>query len=132
MKIIMVTRVRATNKQKRYSRNASPSTYAKMTAAATAVVLANRGMQYRTDNPEYVLFSFPFWVTFAKGFPKGHVVDKTLLLNVHKINAVKLLNWLHEQGHCSYNSKQLVAGTKQFEVLDKSIDKLFNIDIEGE
>ena len=101
-----------------------------MLVAATAVVIENRGMQYRTGNPEYVLFEFPFWVTFDKTFPKGHIVEKTTLTNTYKINAVKLLNWLHANGHSPYDSKELIKQTKQFEVLDKSIDRLF--DPEGE
>jgi hypothetical protein len=126
----MVKRVRATNKQKRYTRSAAAKDFAKMAAAASVVVIENRGNQYRTGNPEYVLFSFPFWVKFGNDFPKGHIVSKTLTMNTYKINAVKLLNWLHTNGHSSYDSKMLVQQTRQFELLNASLDRLFTF--EGE
>lgn len=101
-----------------------------MAVIATSVVMQHRGMQYRTEYPEYVLFRFPHWVVFDKTFPKGHIVEKDLETNTYKINAVKLLDWLHANGHSSYDSKQLVKLTRMYEVLDKSIDRMFNI--EGE
>lgn len=121
-------RVRATKQQKRYKRDASAKDFAKMLVAASAVVMENRGMQYRTGNPEYVLFQFPYWVTFATNFPKGHIVAKSDTTNTYKINAVKLLNWLYNAGHSSYDSKMLVSKTRTFEMLDKSIDRLFDLD----
>lgn len=122
----MVKRARASNKQKRYKREAREKDYAQMCVAATEVVMQSRGMQYRSDNPEYVLFRFPHWVVFAKTFPKGHIVDKDLETNTYKINAVKLLDWLYNNGHSSYDSKQLVKQTRMYEVLDKSIERMFN------
>lgn len=124
----MVKRVKATKMQKRYKRSANADDFNQMQIAASAVVIANRGdKQYRTGNPEYVLFKFPFWVEFAKDFPKGHIVDKDVSSNTYKINAIKLLNWLHANGYSPYDSKMLVQQTKQFEVLNNSIDKLFNL-----
>lgn len=112
---------------KRYKRSASAKDFAKMVAAASAVVIHNRGNQYRSGNPEYVLFRFPFWVKFSKDFPKGHIVVRDATTNTYKINAVKLLNWLHANGHSAYDSSMLVQQTRQFEMMEASIDKLFNI-----
>lgn len=128
----MVARARATNKMKRYKRDANSKDFAAMVVAASEVVIKNRGNQWRTDNPEYVLFRFPHWVKFANGFPKGHIVDKDNETNTYKINAVKLLDWLYNNGHSSYDSKQLVRQTRMYEVLDKSIDRMFtNTETEG-
>ena len=95
-----------------------------MLAAATPVVMANRGMQYRSGEPEYVLFEFPYFVKFAPGFPKGLIVERTLATNTYKVNAVKLLNWLYANGHAPYDAAMLVKETKHFEILTKSIDRM--------
>ena len=100
-----------------------------MLAAASQVVVNNRGMQYRTGNPEYVLFSFPLDVKFAKSFPKGFRVEQTAERVVHKINAVKLLDWLYNTGRSKYDSKMLVKNTRAFEVLTNSIDRIFQGDL---
>lgn len=81
---------------------------------------------WRAGNVSSVLFTFPHWVEFADDFPKGHIVEKTLLTNTYKINAVKLLDWLYKHGHCSYDSKMLVQSTKEFETVVGSIDRLIN------
>lgn len=112
---------------KRTTRKASKAVYESMRISATTVVMRNRGMQYRDGNPEYVLFEFPYWVKFENEFPKGHVVLKTPTSNVHKVNAVKLLNWLHANGHSPYDAATLVKETKQFEYLDKSIERMFDL-----
>ena len=126
----MVARARATNKMRRYKRDANAKDFAAMAVVASQVVIQNRGNQYRTANPEYVLFRFPHWVEFDKTFPKGHIVEKDTETNTYKINAVKLLDWLYNNGHSSYDSKQLVQQTRMYEVLDNSIDRMFNL--EGE
>lgn len=126
----MVQRAKATKKQKRFKRDAQAKDFAIMALAASQVVMLNRGNQYRTDNPEYVLFKFPHWVVFDSTFPKGHIVEKDLETNTYKINAVKLLDWLYNKGYSSYDSKQLVKQTRMYEVLDKSIDRMFIL--EGE
>lgn len=116
-------RTKATKLQKSATRRATKAVYAKMVAAASAVVIQNRGRQYRSGNPEYVLMSFPHWVTFSRGFPKGEIVEKTLLTNTYKVNAVKLLNWLYTNGYSQYNVLTLVKETRQFERELNSIDK---------
>lgn len=112
---------------KKGKRKASKATYAAMLAAATPVVMANRGIQYRSGEPEYVLFEFPYFVKFAPTFPKGIIVERTPATNVYKVNAVKLLNWLHANGHSPYDAATLVKETKQFEYLTKGIDRMFDI-----
>lgn len=120
-----IARTKATKAQKRKTRKASKAVYEKMQTEASAVVMRNRGMQYRSGNPEYVLFEFPHWIKFSRGFPKGFIVSKTVLTNVYKINAVRLLDWLHTNGYSAYNASSLVQQTKQFEYLDKSIERMF-------
>lgn len=126
----LVARAKATKKMRRYKRDANSKDFSIMVTAASEVVIQNRGMQYRTDNPEYVLFRFPHWVEFDKTFPKGHIVAKDNETNTYKINAIRLLDWLYENGHSSYDTKQLVRQTRMYEVLDKGIDRMFNL--EGE
>lgn len=116
-------RTKATKLQKRATRRATKTVYAKMVAAASAVVIQNRGRQYRSGNPEYVLMSFPHWVKFSRSFPKGEIVEKTLLTNTYKVNAVKLLNWLYTNGYSQYNVLTLVKETRQFERELNNIDK---------
>jgi hypothetical protein len=118
-------RVKATRAQKKATRKASKAIYEQMRLAATEVVMRNRGMEYRSGEPVSVLMEFPFWVTFTRGFPKGHIVAKTLSTNVHKVNAVKLLNWLHENGYSTYNASKLVQETKQYEYLNNEVERLF-------
>jgi len=120
-----VRRVKATKAQKRKTRKASKAIYEQMRLAATEVVMRNRGMEYRTGEPVAVLMEFPFWVKFTRNFPKGHIVEKTLNTNVHKVNAVKLLDWLHANGYSPYNASKLVQETKRFEYIDKSIERMF-------
>ena len=123
-----LVRTRATKAQKRYTKPAGKAAFAKMTVAASEVVIRNRGMQYRSGNPEYVLFELPHWCVFSEDFPKGVIVERTSLANTHKINAVRLLDWLHKYGHSAYDSRMLVKQTRQFEMLSNSIDKM----IEGD
>lgn len=120
-----VRRYRASNAQKRYKRSASSNDYALMATAASSVVIESRGNRYRTGNPEYVLFTFPHWVDFKKGFPKGYIVEKTLETNTYKVNAHKLLTWLHENGHTPYGPKELIRQTTEFERLVSKVDSMF-------
>lgn len=121
-------RVRATNKQRKATRKAKPSDYQAMATLAGSVVVQSRGMQFRTGNPEYVLFEFPFWVVFGKGFPKGHIVSKTRATNTFKINAVKLLDWLYENKHSPYNATMLLRQTREFEEINNRLDRMFRLE----
>lgn len=123
----VVKRNKPTKAMKRAAKKASKKDYAKMVIAASEVVMRNRGNQYRTGAPEYVLISFPYWAKFAEGFPKGPLVEKAGRLNTHKVNAVKLLDWLFDNGHSTYNTKMLVQQTRAYEVMDNSIDKMLDI-----
>lgn len=98
-----------------------------MLAAASKVVMENRGIQWRTGNPEYVLMEFPYFAKFPEDFPKRIIVSKTLTTNVYRVNAVRLLDWLHANGHSPYDAAGLVAQTRQFEILTKSIDRMFEM-----
>ncbi len=98
-----------------------------MLADATKVVMENRGIQYRSGNPEYVLMEFPYWAKFPESFPKRIIASKTLTTNVYRVNAVRLLDWLHANGYSPYDAAGLVAQTKQFEILTKSIDRMFDM-----
>jgi hypothetical protein len=118
------------------TKRARKGDYAKMVAAASEVVMRNRSSRAGkgdSGNPEYVLIEFPYFVKFAPGFPKGHIVQRTasncskLPTNTYKVNVVKLLDWLYENGHSVYNASQLVQQTKSFEHFEDSIDKLFEI-----
>ena len=110
--------------QKRYKRSASANDYAKMVVAASEVVMENRGVKYKDGS---VLFIFPHWINFTREFPKGHIVSRTLETNTYKINAVKLLNWLYDNGHSTYNSSMLVKQTTHYELLDTTIEQMFDI-----
>lgn len=122
----MVKRAKATNKQRKRTKPATVKDYAKMVVAASSVVVQNRGYEFRTGNPEYVLFEFPFWVTFTRKFPKGHIVSRTQATNTYKINAVKLLDWLYDNGYSPHNVRMLLASTRSFEEIDKKLDRLFS------
>lgn len=118
-------RTKATKQQKRYTKPAGKAAFAKMLTAASEIVMRNRGRQYRDGGVEFVLLELPHWCTFSDDFPKGVVVEKSALYDVRKINAVKLLDWLYNNGHAPYDSATLVKQTKQFEYLDKQIERMF-------
>ncbi len=123
---VMEKRWKPTKAMKRKTRKASKSTFARMLAVASPVVMRNRGDgEYRSGNPEYVLFTFPYWIKFSPGFPKGHIVEKTHMTNTYKVNAKKLIDWLYANGHSPYDAAMLVKETKQYEYLDKSIERMF-------
>lgn len=113
------------------TKRATAKDYRKMVAAASEVVMRNRVStrkhQGESGNPEYVLITFPYFIKFQKGFPKGHLAEKKGLSNTYKVNAVKLLNWLHSNGYCKYDARTLVARTQHFEQFDASIDRMFRI-----
>jgi hypothetical protein len=90
----------------------------------TRVGTASR--QGKSGETEYVLVEFPNTATFTRGFPKGYVVERRSTTNVHKINAVKLLDWLHENGYSSYSARQLVQQTTDYERLESSIHRMFD------
>lgn len=46
-----------------------------------------------------VLVAFSYVLKFPRGFPKGILERKEGALNIHRIKARKLLDWLHEKGH---------------------------------
>ena len=122
-----MNRTRATKAQKKATKPAGKAVFEKMKQAAMSVVMHNRGRQYRTGNPEYVLMEVPHWCVFKNGFPNRVLMSKQGLTNTYKVNAVKLLDWLYEQGHSEHNSASLVKMTKQFEYFEKSIDRLIEI-----
>lgn len=121
-----IVRKRATKKQRQNKRTAGKAAFEKMRIAASEIVMRNRNRPYRDGNIEYVLFEFPYFCKFADDFPKGIVVERTQETDVRKINANKLLNWLYEKGYSPYNCSMLVKQTTQFELLEASVDKMFN------
>jgi hypothetical protein len=82
--------------------------------------------QSKSGEPEFVMVEFPSDAVFSRGFPKGYVVERTLTTNVRKINAVRLLDWLYENGYSTYTAKQLVQQTKNYERLEASITRMFD------
>ena len=122
-----MARTRVTAAQKKAARPAATEDYEKMAVLASEVVLENRGRQYRDKSNVSVFFIFPHWIRFDESFPKGHIVAKTDVTNTHKINAVKLLDWLYSKGFCSYDTSMLVSSTTDFEREFRKLDKLFDI-----
>jgi hypothetical protein len=111
------------------TRKARKADYLKLVAAASEVVInSRRGSLYdqsRSGENEYVLVEFPYFVKFQSGFPKGQIIEKTKTSNVHRINAVRLLDWLHEQGYSKHSATQLVQRTKGYDSLYRSIERMF-------
>lgn len=124
-------RTKPTKAMLKATKKASAKDYAKMVTAASEVVMRNRQgnltHQGKADGPEYVLIEFPYFIKWSEGFPKGVLVEKSALSNTYKVNAVRLLNWLYENGHSKYNAKQLVQQTTSYERLSSSIDRMFEI-----
>jgi hypothetical protein len=63
---------------------------------------------------EHVLVAFPYTVKFPKGFPKGVLVEKTLVSNIYRVRARLLLEWLHEHGHTEITNATLGMSLRQF------------------
>ncbi len=97
----------------------------KMLTAASEIVMRNRGREYRTGDPEYILMEFPKRCKISEDFPKGKVDSQDYYFITYRINAVKLLDWLYNKGHSPYDSAMLVKQTKQYEYLDKQIERMF-------
>jgi len=110
-------------------KKASSKDYQALVTAASEVVLRTRNASYSNRNKsgqeEFVLVEFSNTASFSRGFPKGYVVERGSTTNVHKINAVKLLDWLHENGYSAYGARQLVQQTTDFERLEASIERMF-------
>lgn len=124
-------RTKPTKEMLKAAKKARVSDYAAMVAAASEVVIRNRNAslsnQGKSEWPDYVVVAFAYFTKFAEDFPKGHIIEKEGLTDVRKINAVKLLDWLYKHGHSKYNASQLVLASKQHEVLDNSIERMFDI-----
>ena len=122
-------RTKPTKAMLKTTKPAKARQYASMLVAASEVVVRNRNaslaMQGKSEGPEYVLMDFPYFVKFERGFPKGILVERTETTNTYKINAVRLLNWLYSNGHSTYDAKQLVQQTKDYEVLESRINRMF-------
>jgi hypothetical protein len=107
-------------------KKASSKDYQALVRAASEVVLRTRNSSYSNRRQaEYVLVEFSNTATFTRGFPKGYVVERGSTTNVHKINAVKLLDWLYGNGYSAYSARQLVQQTEDFERLEASIERMF-------
>ncbi len=120
-------RFKVTKVQKRYKVVASKGHYEKLAIAASEIVMRNRGRQYKDGGVEYILIEVPHWTKFQGDFPKGVLHSRSELHDVRKINAVKLLDWLYENGYSAYNTVSLVKQTKSFQYLEKSIDRMFEM-----
>lgn len=89
--------------------------------------IGNKWDQSTSGQPEYVVVEFPYFVKFQPGFPKGTLAEKTSTTNIYKINAVRLLDWLHANGYSNYSATELVQRTKDYERLDGTIERMFEI-----
>ena len=101
--------------------------YAKMVTAASRVVMAHRGRQFRHGIVSHVLLAFPKTCKFAKGFPKLNVYSRDGDTITYRLNASSLLNWLYDNGHSAYNVEMLVKQTKRFQYLDKELDRMLGV-----
>lgn len=123
-------RTKPTKAMRKATKRASAKDYQRMVTAASAVVMRTRSgtlsNQGRSGQPEYVVVELPYFVKFQEGFPARTLVEKTATTNVYRINAVRLLDWLHEKGYSTYSAKQLVLQTKDYERLEASIDRMFD------
>lgn len=122
-------RTKPTKAMLKATKPAKARDYARMLVAASEVVVRNRNgslaTQGSSEGPEYILIEFPYFVKFAPGFPKGVLVERSERTNTYKINAVRLLNWLYNNGHSTYDAKQLVQQTRDYEVLEARINRMF-------
>lgn len=116
-------RLRAYPKDRAAARTINSDDYAQLLSAASSVVINNREQWY-SGHPEYILVRFAHWISFPDGFPKGYIVEKTEKTNLYKINARKLLNWMHANGHSPYTASQLAIETVAFEKMKNNIDRI--------
>jgi hypothetical protein len=83
----------------------TPAQYKLM--AETCVALIVEG------GARYLELKFPKGTVFPKDFPKGRARIKTDTYWVHKTTVIRLLDWLHANGHSPWNYKQVVAAKHQ-------------------
>lgn len=94
--------------------------YEKMASACVQAIIAGQ------DN---VFLSFPYFVKFkSKGFPRGQVVEKTATANVHKINAIRLLDWLYAHGFSQWDYKAVKAASYKFKLKLTSIERKLDLE----
>lgn len=125
-------------KPSKAERNATkPADYAdfhKLVVAASEVVMTNRNsclsQRGRGEIPDYILVEFPHFAKFREGFPKGHIAQKKGKTHVRKLNAIKLLNWLAENGYSAYNAAEIVKGSSNYAKLENEIEKLLDIKLD--
>lgn len=113
------------------TRKARKADYLRLVAAASEVVMNSRSgsiyAQSKSGANEYVEVEFPYFIKFQRGFPKGTLIEKTKTSNIYRINAVRLLDWLHSNGYSKYTATQIVMRTRGYEQLERSVDKMFDL-----
>lgn len=117
-------RLRAYASDRAACRTINDEDYELLLAAASSVVINNR-QKYRSGSPEYILVRFAHWVSFPESFPKGYVVEKGAKTNTYKINARKLIDYMHSIGKSPYTASQLAIETVAFEKLKNSVEQMF-------
>lgn len=122
-----MTRLRAYAKDRAACRTISDDDWSQLLTAASSVVIRNRE-KYRSGNPEYVLVRFAHWSSFPETFPKGYIVEKGAKTNTYKINARKLIDFMHSIGKSPYTASQLAIETVAFEKMKNNIERMFDED----
>lgn len=121
-------RTRPTNKMLKATRKANAEDYAQLAAVAADEVLRTRvGNFTNSGRCGTILASFPYFVKFTPGFPKGVHVRREGLFDIRKINVVRLLDWLYRNGHSAYNGEMLLKRTWHFDRLEDKVEGMFEI-----
>lgn len=65
--------------------------------------------------------AFHHLTQFADDFPKGIVVKKDGPVNVHRMKARKLLDWLRKHGHTELTVEHIAVAAKAFTTFEREI-----------
>jgi hypothetical protein len=101
----------------------SKATYAALTKACIAAIVGRADDDYRVD----ILIEFSYIIKFPKGFPKGVLVEKTASTNIYRVKAMKLLDWLHSEGHSTISYTDLMTSSEVFARYLSKLQKSFDI-----
>ena len=109
-------RYKASREARAKTKKATKKDYKQLVTLAMAAVL---NKQWR------VLITFPYFITFSKGWPRGTVTERTATTNTYKVNTRLLLDWLYEKGYSKYNTTMLVMAAYQVERHMSKMDRMF-------
>lgn len=87
--------------------------------------LVRLAIQAMIENQDTVEVAFGYTAKFGNGFPRGLVMRREGLKNIHKIQTRKLLAWLYKHGHTNISSETIRIQKITFTLWEKRLETDF-------